>query len=46
MAKNRIHLNLVFIGHVDHGKSTAIGRLLFDTGSISEQDLRKLKEKS
>ena len=46
MAKNKIHLNLVFIGHVDHGKSTADGRLLFDTGSISAQELRKLKEKS
>ena len=45
MAKNKIHLNLVFTGHVDHGKSTAVGRLLFDTGSISEQELRKLKKK-
>jgi elongation factor 1-alpha len=31
---------------VDHGKSTLIGRLLFDSGSIPEQDLRKLKEKA
>ncbi|MFH1224984.1 MAG: translation elongation factor EF-1 subunit alpha [Candidatus Diapherotrites archaeon] len=37
------HLNLVFIGHVDHGKSTLVGRLLYDTGSLSEQDYRKLK---
>ncbi len=36
-------LNLVFIGHVDHGKSTLIGRLLYDSGSLSEQEYRKLE---
>jgi elongation factor 1-alpha len=40
------HLNMVFIGHVDHGKSTTIGRILFDSGIIEEQALRKLKEKA
>ena len=38
------HLNLVFIGHVDHGKSTLVGRLLYDTGALSEQDYRKIKQ--
>ncbi|MFQ6010382.1 MAG: translation elongation factor EF-1 subunit alpha [Candidatus Aenigmatarchaeota archaeon] len=38
------HMNLVTIGHVDHGKSTLIGRLIFDTGNIREDDMRKLKE--
>jgi len=38
------HLNLVTIGHVDCGKSTLVGRLLFDTGNLREEDLRKLKE--
>ncbi|RLJ00990.1 MAG: translation elongation factor EF-1 subunit alpha [Candidatus Aenigmatarchaeota archaeon] len=38
------HMNLVTIGHVDHGKSTLIGRLLWDTGNIPETELRKLKE--
>ncbi len=38
------HLNLVTIGHVDHGKSTLVGRLLFDTGNIKEEELRKLRE--
>ncbi len=46
MAKDKTHINLVFIGHVDHGKSTTVGRLLFDTGNVSEQVLRKLKEKA
>jgi elongation factor 1-alpha len=40
------HINLVFIGHVDHGKSTTVGRLLFESGAIGEQEIRKLKEKA
>ncbi len=46
MAKTKPHINLVFIGHVDHGKSTTVGRLLFDSGNIDEQAIRKLKEKA
>src|SRR3989338_1645554 len=46
MAAKKEHLNLVFIGHVDAGKSTTVGRLLFDTGHVDEQTLRKLKEKA
>ena len=46
MAKEKEHLNLVFVGHVDHGKSTTVGRLLFDAGTIDEQTMRKLREKA
>ncbi|MBI4440801.1 translation elongation factor EF-1 subunit alpha [Candidatus Woesearchaeota archaeon] len=46
MAKGKPHINLVFIGHVDHGKSTSVGRLLYDSGNIDEQTMRKLKEKA
>ena len=38
------HINIMTAGHVDAGKSTLIGRLLFDTGTIKEEDMRKLKE--
>ena len=38
------HINLVFIGHVDHGKSTTIGRLLWDTENLPEEEMRKLEE--
>lgn len=38
------HLNLIFIGHVDHGKSTTVGRLLYDTGVISDRDIARYKE--
>lgn len=44
MAEKKPHMNLVTIGHVDHGKSTLVGRLLYDTGNIREDALRKLKE--
>lgn len=45
MAKKE-HLNLVFIGHVDSGKSTSVGRILYETGAISEQTLNKLKDEA
>jgi elongation factor 1-alpha len=38
------HVNLVFIGHVDHGKSTSIGRLLWDTENLPEEEMRKLED--
>ncbi|MCK4327790.1 MAG: translation elongation factor EF-1 subunit alpha [Candidatus Diapherotrites archaeon] len=40
------HLNLVFIGHVDHGKSTLVGRILYNTGAVDENTMRKLKEEA
>jgi elongation factor 1-alpha len=40
------HMNIVFIGHVDAGKSTCVGRLLYETGALSEQVLRKYKEEA
>ncbi|PJA22424.1 translation elongation factor EF-1 subunit alpha [archaeon CG_4_10_14_0_2_um_filter_Archaea_38_6] len=44
MAKQKPHLNLVFVGHVDHGKSTLMGRLFFETGVVSVQELEKYKK--
>ncbi|MFH1840003.1 MAG: translation elongation factor EF-1 subunit alpha [Nanoarchaeota archaeon] len=46
MAKEKPHINIVFVGHVDHGKSTSVGRLMFDSGNVTEQQMRKLKEKA
>jgi len=43
MAKQKPILNVVFVGHVDHGKSTTIGRLMFDSGKVSPEELEKLK---
>jgi bifunctional enzyme CysN/CysC len=36
-------MNIVFVGHVDHGKSTIIGRLLADTGSLPQGKLKQVK---
>jgi bifunctional enzyme CysN/CysC len=41
---DREHLSIVIAGHVDHGKSTVIGRLLADTGSLPEGKLEQVKE--
>ena len=46
MAKEKTHINIVFIGHVDHGKSTTVGRLLYDSGNVDEQAMRKLKDRA
>jgi elongation factor 1-alpha len=46
MAHEKPNLNVVFVGHVDHGKSTAIGRLWYETGKLSEQELTKLRDEA
>ncbi|MEM1897191.1 MAG: translation elongation factor EF-1 subunit alpha [Ignisphaera sp.] len=38
------HLNLVIIGHVDHGKSTLVGRLLVETGAVDEKTWKEVVE--
>ncbi len=38
------NMNIVIVGHVDHGKSTIIGRLLADTNSLPQGKLEQVKE--
>jgi elongation factor 1-alpha len=38
------HLNIVIIGHVDHGKSTLVGRLLVETGTVDEKTWKETVE--
>ena len=40
----REQMNVVIVGHVDHGKSTLVGRLLVDTGSLPEGKLEAVKK--
>ena len=42
MAYARNQISLVVVGHVDHGKSTLIGRLFYDTGSLPEGKYEQL----
>jgi bifunctional enzyme CysN/CysC len=37
-------MGIVIVGHVDHGKSTIIGRLLADTGTLPEGKLEQIKD--
>lgn len=46
MAKDKPNMNVVFVGHVDAGKSTCVGRMMFDGGAVSEQQMVKLKEEA
>jgi len=43
MSAQKPHLNLVVCGHVDHGKSTSVGRLLVEKGYISEREVEAHK---
>jgi len=40
------HMNIVFIGHVDHGKSTTVGRVLLETGAIDKYVIEKFKKEA
>lgn len=42
-SKPEENLNIVIVGHVDHGKSTLVGRLYADTGSLPEGKLEKVQ---
>ena len=43
-AEVEARMGIVIVGHVDHGKSTIIGRLLADTGSLPEGKLEQIKD--
>jgi len=46
MAKEKPNMNVVFVGHVDAGKSTIVGQLMFQSGAVSEQEMKKLREEA
>lgn len=43
--KKREDMHIVIVGHVDHGKSTVIGRLLADNNMLPEGKIEQIKEK-
>lgn len=46
MSSKRPHLNLIVTGHVDHGKSTLVGHLLFETGAIDQRTIDEFAKES
>merc|ERR1712149_32848 len=46
MSDEKKHLSIVICGHVDSGKSTTTGRLLFELGKISQREKEKLEEEA
>jgi len=46
MAIDKPTMNVVFVGHVDHGKSTCVGQLMFLSGVIPEQEMKKLRDEA
>jgi len=46
MAKEKEHINVAVIGHVDHGKSTLIGRLLYEAGQIPEHIIEQYRKEA
>ncbi|MCJ7444137.1 MAG: translation elongation factor EF-1 subunit alpha [Methanotrichaceae archaeon] len=46
MAEAKPHLNLAFIGHVDHGKSTTVGRMMFETGAVDPHVIDEYKKEA
>ncbi|MFX1274697.1 MAG: translation elongation factor EF-1 subunit alpha [Promethearchaeota archaeon] len=44
MPKDKDHLNLVIIGHIDHGKSTMMGCMLIKTGAVTDREARELEK--
>jgi elongation factor 1-alpha len=46
MGKDKTHINLVVIGHVDSGKSTTTGHLIYDCGGIDKRTLEKYEQEA
>jgi elongation factor 1-alpha len=45
-SKEKPHLNLVVIGHIDHGKSTTVGHLFSLTGAVDERTAKTYEEEA
>ncbi|HIP62905.1 MAG TPA: translation elongation factor EF-1 subunit alpha [Archaeoglobus profundus] len=46
MPKEKEHINVAIIGHVDHGKSTLIGRLLYEAGLVPEHVIEQYRKEA
>jgi len=46
MSQEKEHISIAVCGHVDSGKSTTTGHLIFDLGGIKEREMEKLREEA
>ena len=46
MGKEKTHVNIVVIGHVDSGKSTTTGHLIYQCGGIDKRTIEKFEKES
>jgi elongation factor 1-alpha len=46
MGKDKIHINIVVIGHVDSGKSTSTGHLIYKCGGIDKRTIEKFEKEA
>lgn len=44
--ENKQHISVSVVGHVDSGKSTSTGRLIYELGGINEREMEKLKQRA
>ena len=44
--KDKVHVNLVVIGHVDSGKSTSTGHLIYKCGGIDQRTIEKFEKEA
>jgi elongation factor 1-alpha len=46
MPKDKLHINIVVIGHVDSGKSTSTGHLIYKCGGIEKRTIEKYEKEA
>ena len=46
MPTDKIHINIVVIGHVDSGKSTTTGHLIYQCGGIDKRVIEKFEKEA
>ena len=46
MPKEKTHINIVVIGHVDSGKSTTTGHLIYKCGGIDKRAIEKFEKEA
>ncbi|KAG3126428.1 hypothetical protein PI126_g22325, partial [Phytophthora idaei] len=46
MGKEKVHISLVVIGHVDAGKSTTTGHLIYKCGGIDKRTIEKFEKEA